>query len=91
MPPLYTEKTIRTGIHDFKTNIAKYIRLLDSGRYEQLILTARGRAIGGFYTFEGTQVRKQQARLRELSGLLSGSDPALSGLLSGSVDKSSKE
>ena len=91
MPPLYTEKTIRTGIHDFKTNIAKYIRLLDSGKYEQLILTARGRAIGGFYTFEGANVRREQARLKELSGLLNGSGAALTGLLSGSNGKGGKD
>lgn len=87
MPPIYTEKTIRTGIHDFKTHIAQYIRELDSGRYEQLILTSRGRAIGGFYTFAGAEARKQRARLQELAGLLNGSDSDLTGLLSGSVPK----
>lgn len=74
MNPIYTQTTIRAGIHDFKTNISKYIQLLDSGRFEQLILTSRGQVIGGFYTFEGA---RQRARLIEagiITGPSSGSD-----------------
>jgi hypothetical protein len=83
MPPIYTDKHIRTGIHDFKTHIARYIRELESGQYEQLLLTARGRVIGGFYSFEGQRVRAERARLAELSGLLGGSVPGLADLVDG--------
>jgi len=85
MPPIYTEKTIRTGIHDFKTNISKYIRILDEGDYEQVILTSRGKPIGGFATYQGARVRAERAKMSELSDLLKGSDASLAGLLSGAI------
>ena len=83
MPPIYTDKHIRTGIHDFKTNIHKYIRELNSGDYSSLILTSRGTPIGGFYTFDGVKKREERAKLKELSGLLNKPDNGLTGLLSG--------
>lgn len=83
MPPIYTDLHIRTGIHDFKTNINKYIRELNTGEYSSLILTSRGNPVGGFYTFEGVKKREERAKLKELSGLLNGPDKGLTGLLSG--------
>lgn len=58
MPPLFTDSKIYTGIHDFKTNISQYIRLLDSGDYESLVLTSRGRKVGMFVTFKGLEVQQ---------------------------------
>lgn len=58
MPPLYTDSKIYTGIHDFKTNISKYIRLLDSGAYESLVLTSRGRKVGMFVSFKGLEAQQ---------------------------------
>ncbi len=81
MPPIYTKTAIRLGIHEFKTHIAHYIRELNKGEYTQIILTSRGKPIGGFYTFEGVRAREQREKMKEL---LSGSDVSLSGLLGGS-------
>jgi antitoxin (DNA-binding transcriptional repressor) of toxin-antitoxin stability system len=86
MPPIYTDTTIRTGIHDFKTNISKYIRALDSGDYEQLLVTSRGRVIGSFVTYKGAAKRKERAKFKELSGLLRGGEVTLKRLLDGSLD-----
>lgn len=83
MPPIYSDDTIHTGIHDFKSNIAHYIRELDSGAYSKLILMRRGKPMAIFMTFEGKKVREKRARYEELSGLLNGSEKGLAGLLNG--------
>ena len=88
MPPIYTEKSIHVGIHEFKTNIAKYIRILNEGNHDHIIITSRGKGIGAFVTFAGMDAReakKAQKEMQEsLSGLLNGSGADLSGLLNGS-------
>ena len=74
MPPIYCDGFIHTGIHDFKTNISKYIRILNKGEQCQIIVTSRGKEIGGFFTFEGHKKYTKREQMKEkLSGLLSGS------------------
>ena len=84
MPPIHTEHNIRVGIYEFKCNIAKYIRELNRGEKVQVILTDRGKPIGGFFTFKGIEAREKKAKLKELSGLLNSPDSPLTDLLNGS-------
>ncbi len=87
MPPIYKNDRIYTGIHDFKTHIARYLRELDSGKYESLILTSRrGESIALFMSHKGNKIRQKQARLAELSGLLGGSGVDLAGLIAALKD-----
>ncbi|MFP4314399.1 MAG: hypothetical protein ACLFR0_08750 [Alphaproteobacteria bacterium] len=74
MPPIYSKTSIHTGTHDFKTNIARYIRELNKGEYNQIILYSRNKPIAGFYTFEGLKLYEERARMEDLSGLFGGSD-----------------
>jgi hypothetical protein len=88
MPPIYTNRTIRTGVHDFKTHIARYIRELDSGSYEALVLVSRrGETIGVFLTHKGQKVKQERARQKELSGLVGGSETGMAGLMAALLAK----
>lgn len=38
MPPLFTDKYIYATTHEAKSNLAKYIRMLEDGEYEALFI-----------------------------------------------------
>ncbi len=38
MPPLFTDKYIFVNTHEAKTNLAKYIRILESGKHDGLFI-----------------------------------------------------
>lgn len=44
---------IHTTIHDFKTHISRYIRLLEAGEYRGVLLRRGKTIIGYFLTHEG--------------------------------------
>ena len=48
----YTEEYIYATIHDFKTNISRYIRLLDSGRYRAVVVKRYNKPVGMFLSVE---------------------------------------
>ncbi len=56
-------KSIFCGMHDFKTNIARYIRMLDRNEYDNVVLHARNKPIGIFVSFEGNRIRREKAAL----------------------------
>ena len=48
MARTYGEKFIETTMHDFKSNIAKYIRILDQGRFEGVVVKRYNEPVGLF-------------------------------------------
>ncbi len=53
--PFYGKEYIHTTIHDFKGNIAKYIRVLHSGRYQGVIVKRYSKPVGLFVALDQRQ------------------------------------
>ncbi len=62
MPPIYTDNSIRMGLHEFKGNISKYMRELDTGDKGLIILTRNGKPIGGVFSFAGSAINQKRVR-----------------------------
>lgn len=60
------EQYIHTTIHDFKTHISKYIRLLEREHYRAVILYRRNQKVGIFIPYE-VRMREAQAELEPYS------------------------
>jgi hypothetical protein len=53
--PDYSGDHIIANIHDFKSNISKYIRLLERGAYKAVIVRRYGKTVGAFVTMKGRE------------------------------------
>ncbi len=51
----YRKNFIHTTIHDFKTNISRYIRLTEEGQYDGVIIKRYSKPVGLFVPLEETQ------------------------------------
>ncbi len=64
---LYTEGVIYASLHDFKTNISKYTRMLERGEY-RAVMVQRYRTTIGVYITNESQKRwaARQAKKSEI-------------------------
>ncbi len=68
--PIYSDKHIIASIHDFKTNISKYIRMLERGDYRAVQVCRYNDVVGVFIThnsqklFEAREKERQEALKR---------------------------
>ncbi len=46
MPAVYKDNLIFTTVHDFKTHLSRYMRLLEEGEYKSVIVKRRGEVVG---------------------------------------------
>ena len=46
MPATYKNDLIFTTVHDFKTHLSQYMRLLEEGEYKGVIVKRRGEVVG---------------------------------------------
>lgn len=69
--PHYTNEHIITTVHDFKTHISKYMRMLDRGDYRAVLVKRYTKTIGVFQTlgsiknFEARQKAREEAAARD--------------------------
>ena len=69
--PIYTDGQIIATIHDFKTNISKYIRMLQKGDYRAVVVRRYNETVGVFITnhsHDRFEQREQRRRDCEKQG-----------------------
>lgn len=71
--PIYSEGQIIATIHDFKTNIAKYIRMLQRGYYRAVVVRRYNETVGVFIT-NHSHDRFEQREQRRKDGERHGDD-----------------
>ena len=55
---------IHTTIHDFKTHLSRYLRLLEAGDYRGVMLWRGKRIVGYFLTDEGPKIWERKNGVR---------------------------
>ncbi len=64
--PDYSEKYITTTIHDFKTNLSKYIRMLEAEHYRAVVVKRRYKIVGIFIPYEARK-REEESGIEPYS------------------------
>ncbi len=64
--PFYGKDYIHTSIHDFKSNIAKYIRVIHSGRYKGIIVKRYNEPVGLFVPLESKKGTPKELSVDDL-------------------------
>lgn len=72
---VYTERYIVASIHDFKTNISKYIRMLERGDYAAVEVQRYNTMVGLFLTPNSQTLFEERQRARAEALLCEGENP----------------
>lgn len=43
---------IHVNVHDFKTNLSHYVRMMEAGLYRKIVVKRRNKPIGAFILFD---------------------------------------
>ena len=62
--PVYTDEHILTSMHDFKTNMSKYTRMLERGDYKAVQVHRYNELIGVFLTLHSHERFERRATER---------------------------
>lgn len=62
---IYTNEHIVATIHDFKSNISRYIRLLEQGKYRAVIVRRYDRTIGVFISNNSIERWEERRRIEK--------------------------
>lgn len=70
--PRYTDTHIYCNMHDFKTNLSRYLRELQSGRYKAVVLQRYGKEVAVLVANQIAQAKAAPPSLADMAQMLGG-------------------